>query len=96
MATTQPQNRYLLLCAEEEKEEALPEPNKMTSSGLLTSVSVSDNLVKNRLHEGGISAPHPLVGHVLTAQHHGAQLAFAFWCYWILALLLIQLTIKYF
>ena len=46
---------------------ALPEPYKMTSSGLL----------RNTLPEGGMRARHSLVGPVLTAQHRAARMAFA-------------------
>ncbi|KAK3556137.1 hypothetical protein QTP70_005621 [Hemibagrus guttatus] len=42
-----------------------------------TDVNVSDQTIRNRLHEGGLRAQYPLVGSVLTPQHHGAQLAFA-------------------
>ncbi|MCJ8737365.1 hypothetical protein PDJAM_G00023040 [Pangasius djambal] len=42
-----------------------------------TGVNVSDQTVRNRLHEGGMRARRPLVGPVLTAQHHAARLAFA-------------------
>ncbi len=33
--------------------------------------------VRNRLHEGGTRAQHPVLGPVLTTQHHAARLAFA-------------------
>ncbi len=52
--------------------EALPEPYRMTSS----SVHVSDQIVRIRVHEGGIKARCPVVGHVLAAQHSAAGLAF--------------------
>ena len=42
-----------------------------------TGVNVSDQTIRNRLHEGGLRAPRPLVGPVLTARHRGARLAFA-------------------
>ncbi|MCJ8738325.1 hypothetical protein PDJAM_G00034520 [Pangasius djambal] len=42
-----------------------------------TGVNVSDQTIRNRLHEGGLRARHPLVGPVLTAWHRGARLAFA-------------------
>ena len=40
-------------------------------------VHVSDQTVKDRLHEGGMKARRPLMGPVLTAQHLAARLAFA-------------------
>uniref|UniRef100_A0AAY5KHY5 Transposase Tc1-like domain-containing protein n=1 Tax=Esox lucius TaxID=8010 RepID=A0AAY5KHY5_ESOLU len=42
-----------------------------------TGVHFSDQTVRNRLHEGGIRARHPLVGLVLTAQHCAVWLAFS-------------------
>lgn len=42
-----------------------------------TGVNVSDQTIRNRLHEGGLRAPRPVVGPVLTAQHRRARLAFA-------------------
>ena len=54
---------------------ALPEPYKMTSSRLLVCMFLAK--LSNRLHEDGMRAQHPLMGPVLTAQHHAAQLAFA-------------------
>ncbi len=53
-----------------------------------TGVNVSDQTIRNRLHEGGLRARRPLVGPVLTAWHRGARLAFAIehqnWqvCHW--------------
>ncbi len=53
-----------------------------------TGVTVTDQTIGNRLHEGGLRAQHPLVGPVLTAHHRGARLAFAIenqnWqvCHW--------------
>ncbi len=41
-----------------------------------TGVNVSDQTIRNRLHEGGLRARRPLVGPVLTARHRGARLAF--------------------
>ena len=41
-----------------------------------TGVNVSDQTIRNRLHEGGLRARRPLVGPVLTAQHQRARLAF--------------------
>ena len=42
-----------------------------------TGVNVSDQTVRNRLHEGGMRARHSLVGPVLTAQPRAARLEFA-------------------
>ncbi|MCJ8746846.1 hypothetical protein PDJAM_G00146480 [Pangasius djambal] len=42
-----------------------------------TGVNVFDQTIRNRLHEGGLRARHPLVDRVLTARHRGARLAFA-------------------
>ena len=42
-----------------------------------TGVNVSAQTIRNRLHEGGLRARRPVVGPVLTAQYHGAWLAFA-------------------
>ncbi len=42
-----------------------------------TCVNVSDQIIRNSLHEGGLRARLSLVGHVLTVRHRGAQLAFA-------------------
>ncbi|TWW77306.1 hypothetical protein D4764_12G0006960 [Takifugu flavidus] len=42
-----------------------------------TGVNVSDQTIRNRLHEGGLMARHPVVGPVLTARHRRARLAFA-------------------
>ncbi len=50
---------------------ALPEPYKMTSSSLLVCILLNQT-VQSRLHEGGSRVRHPLVGPVLTAQHHTA------------------------
>ncbi len=40
-------------------------------------VNVSDQTIRNILHESGLRTRHPLVGPVLTARHCGARLAFA-------------------
>jgi len=42
-----------------------------------TGVNISDQTIRNRLHEGGNQKQCPLVGPVLTARHHGSRLAFA-------------------
>ncbi|KAI4878927.1 hypothetical protein NFI96_002656 [Prochilodus magdalenae] len=42
-----------------------------------TAVNVSDQTIRNRPHEGGLRARHPVVGSVLTGQHLRARLAFA-------------------
>ena len=42
-----------------------------------TGVNVSAQTIRNRLHEGGLRARHPVVGPVLTTQHREARLAFA-------------------
>ncbi|KAI4883132.1 hypothetical protein NFI96_032712 [Prochilodus magdalenae] len=42
-----------------------------------TALNVFDQTIRNRLHEGGLRARRPVVGPVLTAQHHRARLAFA-------------------
>ncbi|KAI4881904.1 hypothetical protein NFI96_004087 [Prochilodus magdalenae] len=54
--------------AAEEQDEHLQSP---------TAVNVSDQTIRNRPHEGGLRAIRPVVGPVLTGQHHRARLAFA-------------------
>lgn len=75
----QPRSRIgLCSCVCGETGGALPEPYRMTSSGLI--VHISDQTVRNRLRETGMKDWSPLVGPVLTAHHRAAWLAYAKEC----------------
>lgn len=40
-------------------------------------LNISEQTIRNRLHEGGLNARHPFVGPVLSAKHNRARMAFA-------------------
>uniref|UniRef100_A0AAY5KQT2 Transposase Tc1-like domain-containing protein n=1 Tax=Esox lucius TaxID=8010 RepID=A0AAY5KQT2_ESOLU len=74
-ASLQQQGWYLLLHASRKRRStARALQNDLQRA---TGVYISDQTFRNRLHEGGTRVQRPLVGPVLTAQHHAAQMAFA-------------------
>ena len=72
-ASNQQQIRHLLLGERRYRSPARAQQNDLPQA---TGVHVSDQTVRNSLTEGGMMAQRPLVGHVLTAQHPAARLAF--------------------
>lgn len=69
--STHSRNQYLLFSARSSTTRPLQNNLKRTAH-----VHVSDQTVRNKLHEGTVRARCPLVGPVLTDQHCSAHLAF--------------------